>query len=136
MQNLDQIRAAAADTLCKPRQGQTNPDFDRSNVASIPALILTNGLLAAAAFCCENDKDARKGMKAAFAGIAKHLQERRILNVVNNQGHRSPAPDGHQLINYLVVQDSHTLQRATTEALAFLSYLKRFALPKKKDTTP
>ena len=117
MQNLDQIRAAAALKLLP--EGKPH-HFDRSDVASIPAMILTNGLLAAAAFCCEKDKKPREGMKAAFDGIATHLNQRGIIS-------------SNSLIEELSQQDSLTLQRATAEALAFLSYLKRFALPKKKD---
>ena len=109
MQNLDQIRAAAAAKL---------PPLNRSDVASIPALILTNGLLSAAAFCCEKGNVNRKGMKKAFDGITLHLKERGITTVET----------GNDLIDDLSSKDGFTLQRATTESLAFLSYLKRFAL--------
>ena len=114
MQNLDQIRAAAA---LKQLPIDKPHDFDRSDVVGIPALILTNGLLSAAAYCCEQDKDARKGMKKAFEGIAGHLKERGIIATTS-------------LIDDLSQKDSLTLQRATAEALAFLAYLKRFALKK------
>ena len=123
MQNLDQIRAAAADKLLP--EGQKH-NFDRSDVVGIPALILTNGLLAAAAFCCEQGKDKRAGMKHAFDGIAAHLKERGLTTATNGQA----------LISDLATKDSLALQRATTEALSFLSFLKRFALKKeKKDKT-
>jgi len=119
MQNLDQIRAAAANKLLP--QGQKH-NFDRSDVVGIPALILSNGLLPAAAFCCEQGKDKRAGMKHTFNGIAAHLKERGLTN----------AATGQDLIIDLAKQDSLTLQRATTEALAFLAYLKRFAVKKEK----
>jgi CRISPR/Cas system CMR-associated protein Cmr5 small subunit len=117
MQNLDQIRAAKADTLCTPHHGRPEPDFYRNDVASIPALILTNGLLAAAAFCCEEGKEARAGMRAAFNGIASHLRERGLASV----------NEGSHLAADLARKDSLNLQRATAEALALLSYLKRFS---------
>ncbi len=120
MQNLEQIRAARANALCSPRQGRTSPDFYRNDVAGIPALILTNGLLSAAAFCCEENKEARAGLKAVFNGIATHLKDRRLTE----------ADTGAALINDLSARDSVTLQRATSEVLAFLSYLKRFAQTK------
>ncbi len=123
MQNLDQIRAAAADKLLPQGQKHT---FDRSDVVGIPALILSNGLLAAAAFCCEEGKDKRKGMKLAFDGIAAHLKGRELTN----------ASTGQDLIRDLATKDSLTLQRATAEALAFLAYLKRFAVKKEKSPTP
>lgn len=123
MQNLDQIRAAAADKLLP--QGQKH-NFDRSDVVGIPALILSNGLLASAAFCCEHGKDKRAGMKHAFDGIANHLKERGLTT----------AETGQSLISDLASKDSLTLQRATTESLAFLAYLKRFALKKEKKANP
>jgi CRISPR type III-B/RAMP module-associated protein Cmr5 len=119
MKNLDQIRAAAADKLLP--QGLKHP-FDRSDVVGIPALILSNGLLAAAAFCCEDGKEKRAGMKSAFKGIAEHLKERGLTT----------ANDGQSLVSDLSKKDSLTLQRATTEALAYLAYLKRFAQKKAK----
>lgn len=119
MENLDQIRAAAASKLLP--QGGKHP-FDRSDVVGIPALILTNGLLASAAFCCEQGKDKREGMKNAFNGIATHLKSRGLTS----------ATTGQALITDLASKDSLALQRATTEVLAFLSYLKRFSLKKDK----
>lgn len=119
MENLDQIRAAAAGKLLP--LGQTHA-FDRSDVVGIPALILTNGLLAAAAFCCEEGKEKRSGMKTAFNGIAAYLRSRDL----------TIATTGSLLITDLANRDSLTLQRATTETLAFLAYLKRFAVKKVK----
>lgn len=119
MQNLDQIRAAAALKIL-PEGREHN--FDRSDVVGIPALILTNGLLSAAAYCCEEGKETRKGMKHACEGIAGHLKERGIISSTS-------------LIDDLSKKDSLTLQCATAEALAFLAYLKRFAL-KKANTPP
>ena len=121
MQNLDQIRAAAADQLLP--LGKPHP-FDRSDVLGIPALILTNGLLSAAAFCCEDGKDKRQGMKRAFNGVTCYLKSRGL----------TPAETGLALISDLASKDSLTLQRATTEALAFLAYLKRFAMKKDKNS--
>ncbi len=121
MKNLDQIRAAAADKLLP--HGQKH-NFDRSDVVGIPALILTNGLLSAAAFCCEEGKDKRQGMKRAFDEIAEHLKNRGLTT----------ASSGPALISDLANRNSLDLQRATTEALAFLAYLKRFAVKKDKSS--
>lgn len=124
MQNLEQIRAATA--VKQLPQGRPHL-FDRSDVVGIPALILNNGLLATAAFCCEkdaSDKPKRQGMMCAFNSIASHLQERGITTV---------SATGHELIRDLANRDNLSLQRATAEALAFLAFLKRFAL-KEKDS--
>ncbi len=119
MQNLDQIRASAANKLLP--LGKTH-SFDRSDVVGIPALILSNGLLATAAFCCEQGKEKRSGMKNAFDGITLHLKERGLTSATTGQG----------LINDLSARESLDLQRATTESLAFLAYLKRFTVKKEK----
>jgi CRISPR/Cas system CMR-associated protein Cmr5 small subunit len=116
MKILDQIRAAAA-----LRTLERNPEIQRSDVSGIPALILTNGLLAAAAYCCEPGKDSRAAMKACFNGIAEHLNGQKLTG----------ASTGESLIADLASKDNLALQRATTETLAVLAYLKRFAQPKK-----
>jgi CRISPR type III-B/RAMP module-associated protein Cmr5 len=118
MENLEQVRAATATKALG--HGQNQP-FNRSDVVGIPALILGNGLLAAAAFCCEDGKEKRKGMKEVFKSIAIYLNQRELTN----------AEDGDGLIKDLARKDSLTLQRATAEAMAYLAYLKRFA--RKKD---
>lgn len=117
MQNLDQIRAAAALADAK--------GLDRSAISRLPALILSNGLLSAAAFCeAEGGGENRIHLKTAMNGIAKHLSQRGVASrgIQDTQG----------LIGDLSKKDSHTLQRASTEALAYLSFLKRFAEKKEK----
>jgi len=115
MQNLDQIRAAAAIEPAKA--------LDRSAISKLPALILNNGLLAAAAFCgAEGGGENRGHLKSAMVATAKHLASRGIV--------ASKIADIPALVHDLSGKDSLTLQRATTEALAFIAYLKRFS---KKD---
>lgn len=112
MQNLEQIRAAAA---LEPAQ-----NLDRSAVNKLPALILANGLLATAAFCkAEGGGDNRGHMKRALDAVAAHLARQRLIApaVTTTEG----------LIADLARLDSHHLQQATGEALAYLAYLKRFA---------
>ncbi|MGH8023374.1 MAG: type III-B CRISPR module-associated protein Cmr5 [Limisphaerales bacterium] len=110
--NLEQIRAAAALEAAK--------SLSRSAVNKLPALILQNGLLAAAAFCeAEGDGENRKGMKGALDATATHLAERGQIN-----GNCNTVKG---MIDDLTKGDSHSLQRATAEALAFIAYLKRFA---------
>ncbi len=115
MQNLEQIRAAAA---LEPAKG-----LDRSAVNKLPALIIANGLLATAAFCeAEGGGENRKDMKRALDAIAAHLaRQGRVGASVSTT---------RALIEDLAHRDSYHLQQATTEALAYLAYLKRFA-PKK-----
>lgn len=116
-QNLEQIRAAnALKTAEKTTKGA---------VAKLPAMILTNGLLATAAFANELKKGGgakRPGMQAAINGAAEHLASRHL---------GLPLPPhcttAQSLIDSLVKATSADLQRASTEALAFLGYVKRFA---------
>ena len=111
MQNLDQIRAAAA---LRASEG-----LDRSAISKLPALILNNGLLSAAAFCdADGGGGNRDHLKRAMKATAGHLAERCIAS-------RGTA-EVRDLISDLSAQNSLALQRATTEALAFLAYLKRF----------
>lgn len=115
MQNLDQIRAAAALEPAK--------ELDRSAISKLPGLILNNGLLSAAAFCdAEGGGDNRGHLKKAMVATAKHLASRGIA--------APGTQDIRSLIDDLSKKDSLNLQRATAESLAYLAYLKRFA---KKD---
>jgi CRISPR type III-B/RAMP module-associated protein Cmr5 len=118
MQNLEQIRAANA---LKPAK-----NLDRSAVNKLPAMILANGLLATAAFCeAEGGGDNRRDMKLALDATTDHLSKRGLIAANKTRT--------EELIADLASSDSHHLQRATTEALAFIAYLKRFAPKKEKD---
>lgn len=112
MQNLEQIRAAHALEPAK--------NLDRSAVNKLPAMILANGLLAAAAFCdAEGGGDNRKDMKLALNATAAHLANRGLI--------ATGKKTAKGIIEDLSGRDSHHLQRATSEALAFIAYLKRFS---------
>jgi CRISPR-associated protein Cmr5 len=112
MKNLEQIRAAAALPAAK--------DLSRSAINKLPALIMQSGLLAAAAFSdAEGGGENRKDMKKALDATATHLAER---------GHvATGTKTARGIVDDLSKRDSHQLQRATGEALAFIAYLKRFA---------
>ncbi len=113
MQNLEQIRAANAHSKAG--------DLKRAAVSKLPAMILANGLLATAAFC-EAGGDSRKEMKTAMDHTATHLAARGMIKNLSGKT--------EDLIRDLSKGDSIHLQRATSEALAFISYLKRFAKQK------
>ena len=112
MKNLEQIRAAAALPVAL--------DLKRSAISKLPGLILNNGLLATAAFCDAQGGGAnRSDQVTAMRAVAIHLAARGIVgNKVN---------DIKPMIADLSARNSIDLQRATSEALAFLSFLKRFA---------
>lgn len=124
MKNLEQIRAAHA---LKHAQS-----LDRSAVNKLPAMILANGLLATAAFCdAEGGGDNRKDMKKAMDATADHLQDRGLVKLdKSNTKESSSESSTKAMIKDLSKRDSHHLQAATSEALAFIAYLKRFASKK------
>lgn len=114
MTNLEQFRAANAIEWAD--------SLDRQVVRKLPALILANGLLAAAAFSL--DSESREDMRAIWMAIGTHL---------HRSGHLRAAPSGvdnnarvTSFLKELVGRSPLDLQRATMEALAYLGYLKRF----------
>ncbi len=111
MQNLDQIRAAnALEAADRVRE---------KAVTKLPAMIVNNGLLAAAAFAMAKSEELIGAMNA----VAVHLADPRIGRLPEN------AKSTEALIRHLVSPGtgSDRLRLATSEALAYLSYLKRFA---------
>jgi CRISPR/Cas system CMR-associated protein Cmr5 small subunit len=112
MKNLEQIRATAA--------LQVAGQLKRSAVSKLPGLVLNNGLLAASAFCdAQGGGNSRPDQARAMEAVARHLAARGIVG--------RPVATIPAMISDLSARDSIDLQRATSEALAFLSYLKRFA---------
>ena len=112
---LDQIRAdhALAATGLKKRA-----------VTRLPAMILTNGLLATAAFALDKEEELLDAMNA----VAKHLRQTGTIQLPrgdnDDQRARATAKD---LLEDLKSRDSAFLRLATAEALAYLAFLKRFA---------
>ena len=127
MQNLDQLRAAhAINWLKKANLNPDKPILVRRDAAKLPAMILSNGLLGTFAFACEAGKDKRAGLKKTCEGIADHLKQPAI-----GLPEFSICTTPEIFVEKLAEGEALTLQRATTEALAYLSYLKRYA-PKKE----
>jgi len=118
MENLEQIRARnalakAEDAKAKKRQGEGDA------LSGYPSLIITNGLLATLAFSIEKEKQPQRIANA----IAYHL-----ANMPENENLVAPLPaTAEGLRTKLTQSDSSHLKQCTAEALAFLSYLKRFA---------
>jgi len=118
MQNLEQIRSAAALKVAE----KTN----KADVNKLPAMIIANGLLAAAAFATESTKNGgykRKEMAEVLDGTAQHL-----ANPIHGLTVLKAINDARALTKALSENASSAdLQRATAEALAFIGYVKRFA---------
>lgn len=120
MKNLDQVRAANA--LAAARIPGMGLGQDGGNALSgFPMLLKTDGLLAAAAFAVEKKGDGslkQKGANLIVKAIAQHLSDDRVKIC--------DARSASDLVEELSRGDATLLRRATAEALAFLSYLKRF----------
>jgi CRISPR/Cas system CMR-associated protein Cmr5 small subunit len=113
MKNLEQIRAKNAMNVEIDR----NEKDSKSIAKKVPTMILENGLLAAAAFALESNV---KGYRSVFEnGIIPHLGE-----VDKLPGEHT---DLQGFISDLTVCDSSVLRRITSEIMAYLNYLRRFA---------
>lgn len=124
MENLEQLRAAGALRFwqANPRANQGEDGGDVVN--GLPALIVNHGLLATAAYA-----QAKGGSyQTIFADLLHHVAIvcSAALAPQPNVTRQNPP----RLIAYLTALtqgSSPQLQQATREALAYLSYLKRFA---------
>ncbi len=130
MQNLDQIRAAKA----LEAVNRNGSKITKQTVSKLPAMIISNGLLAAAAFAAELKKEGeakRPEMQDAMNQVAQHLK-----NSVHGINILTGCDSAQQLIKKLSGENatSNDLQRATGEALAFISYLKRFAVKESNES--
>jgi CRISPR/Cas system CMR-associated protein Cmr5 small subunit len=89
-------------------------------LSGFPMLIKTAGLLAAGAFAIElnaQGEPKQEGARLIMNAVSEHLA---IVSICEAQ-------TAHDLVNELAAaEDSSQLRRATSEALAFLNYLKRF----------
>lgn len=123
-QNLEQLRAKHALGFAqKVADGKVKATGQQGGDAmkKIPPMIMANGLLAAIAFAIEQKKDgsARPGHQAIFDAIAEHLASGEIAITPG-------VSTAKQLLDKLAKEDSHTLKLATSEALAWLGYARRF----------
>jgi CRISPR/Cas system CMR-associated protein Cmr5 small subunit len=124
MKNLAQVRAASALELAKGSSNRIVGANGGEAIKKVPPMIASNGLLAALAFCLEENRDGlqRPGFAAIFDAIAAHLESPEIAITSNTD-------DARGLLKHLVNSDSQTLKLATAEALEWLSYARRFVRP-------
>ena len=116
---LDQQRANQA---WEDIQGVTNraEDFRKkygSQARKVPMLVLTNGLGQTLAFLHSKGKDDQSDEHTV---LCRHLSAWTMSQVAPN------AKDA-DLLQWLLKNDSAAYRRGTTEALAYLVWLKRFA---------
>ena len=111
MKNLEQIRAKnaleAADKYAF--KGKNEGDI----VKKVPTMILENGILASAAFA----QEAGKGYNSVFNAIIDHLKDMSLM----------PANKSDILQWMTSDLNSSQLRAITSEVMAYLNYLRRFA---------
>lgn len=120
MKTLAQIRTTNALNASKtPGMGHGQKGGDA--ISGFPMLIKTDGLLAAAAFAVEQNREGKpkqEGSRLIISAVAFHLADKGI-NICE-------ARTALDLVEELARGDASKLRRATAEALAYLAYLKRF----------
>ncbi len=127
-QTLDQQRAQHAWTAVQDVAGRSE-DFKKkygSLARRVPMLILTNGLGPTLAFLRSKGKNDPHDEHTVLAGHLSTWVLSQIASGTQNQ----------TLLDWVLNHDSNDYRRATTEALAYLVWLKRFAeaeLPTEED---
>jgi len=115
-QTKEQERAAKAwACISEVKEKAYRKDY-KSLAQKMPSYILTNGLGQTLAFLKAKGKGNRTDQHEM---LYRHLSDW-VMSQVDNKG-----SDG--LLNWVLEKDSIAYRRATTETLAFLIWLKRFA---------
>ena len=116
MQNLEQIRARNA--LSFAHQGAVSGVNAGEVIKKVAPLIQNHGLLATAAYSFTE----KEGWQRVFDAIALHLADKDIAVISHT------VKDRHGWMTFLTETGttSETLKLATTEAMAWLTYARRF----------
>jgi CRISPR/Cas system CMR-associated protein Cmr5 small subunit len=119
MKNLEQIRARNALKAAREKGSAITGGNDGEVVKKVSPLIINHGLLATVAYSFDEKKT---GWKILFNCMAEHLADPGVDIIPKEYTNR----DG--LMEYLTgsKSDSEILKAATTEAMAWLSYMRRF----------
>lgn len=125
-QTLEQQRAARAWVDVSKVKGQDFKGKYGGLVRKLPAHVTGNGLGQALAFL--RAKSAVKpGKQPSAENLAHGTAYRHLSSWVMSQLDPEGQKSGKSLLEWLLEQNSDVYRRATTEALAFLVWLKRFA---------
>jgi len=118
MKNLEQLRAKHA--LDFVNSGDIPIGSEGGNILSkLPTMLVADGLLATAAFA----KAKSGGYEKLMGDLFKHLAS---INIVSGSSI-------DEQIQSLASADAIILQRASSEAIAYANYIKRFGKPKIKN---
>jgi hypothetical protein len=116
MQNLEQVRARNA--LALADKGFVAGDKGGEIIKKVSPLIQNHGLLATTAYSYSE----KEGWQKVFDAIAQHLADKDIAIVEAGCTNRG------DLMKFLTRKEttSETLKLATAEAMAWLTYARRF----------
>ena len=116
MQNLEQVRARNA--LAFAGSGAVKGEQGGEVIKKVSPLIMNHGLLATAAYSFSE----KAGWQKVFDAIAKHLADPEVAILPPGADNRS------KLMDCLTAKaaTSETLKLATAEAMAWLTYARRF----------
>jgi CRISPR/Cas system CMR-associated protein Cmr5 small subunit len=117
MKNLEQIRARNALRCQQETKGSVAGQDGGNIIKKIPTLVMNHGLLGTAANAFEANNS---GMRDLFDHIARHLADKDI-NIL-----KSSSTDLEKMMTELTEGDSNLLRKATNEAMAWLTYARRF----------
>lgn len=120
LRNLEQIRARHA-YAWRDKIG-TGKEGGRAVAKKVPAMIISNGFLGALAFAIEDNG----GPLTVFEAIIGYLHEAEADFGITE---KEPA----KFMDALCAADADTLRAITSEAMAYLNYLRRFAKPGKDE---
>jgi len=112
MKNLDQIRAKNA--LAAVAHIGEGAEGGEAVAKKVPVMIRENGFIAAMAFA----KEKGKGYADVFKAIIVHLKDIDQLHGISD--------DFDGFLAGLCQKDSVVLRAVTSEAMAYLNYLRRF----------
>lgn len=117
MKNYEQLRAVNALDASQDKSGFGGVEGGRAVAKKVPAQIVQNGFLGALAFAIETGA----GYETVFKAILKHL-----VSVDKTYG--IPVGSLEDFLKGLCRKDADVLRAVTSEALAYLNYLRRFAV--------
>lgn len=121
MRNFEQIRAANAFEAATSNQFK-GKNGGASVVKKVPTQIRENGFLGALAFAIEKNIDNTPGYKNVFEAIMKHLPSVNCDFGINCNGEIEDFFSGLS-----TKRDADVLRAITSESMAYLNYLRRFA---------
>lgn len=120
LRNLEQLRAKHAYEW-RDKIG-TGKEGGRAVAKKVPAMIISNGFLGALAFAIEDNG----GPLTVFKAIIDYLHDAKV-----DCGIAATEPE--TFMKALCAANADTLRTITSEAMAYLNYLRRFAKPGKDD---